>query len=224
MTVRRGYLLFIICFLTVFVFSGCVNAVFRATVLKDINKGCGLEYSPGIRKNISQYKWVQIDWERGVFCVATFDQLEKPAPTPAEIPLEVISFTLTEFAGFKGNEPGFHRMIEATQVGIRVNGQTYQTYLHKNNDQPVLIKYFYIAEYKHLSVQIYDKDNLIKARANAVDLSDVDVSLKPEVSEKALQQDIDPDAKLRRLKKLRDDGIITEDEFLEQKRKILENY
>ena len=51
----------------------------------------------------------------------------------------------------------------------------------------------------------------MNSKTYAVDLSDVDVSIKPEATEEAVSNGSDMETELRKAKRLRDEGLINEE-------------
>lgn len=159
-----------------------------------------------------------IEWSSGEDLIKVgFDNI---SPAPVQIPEEVIAYGLKSFVGFTGEEEGFDNIVSSLARGLKRSGLVV---LMAKKPKAIFIRVFYQSEQKHLLFQ--DSISNLHKVYGAIDLSDVDVTVKPEAPEDAMQEEGSRmSAELRELKKLMDDGILTEDEFQEQKRKILERY
>lgn len=200
--------------------SGCLG--FSANMR--MNKQCpGFKrYDPSIEyrkcSNILDIEAFVISNEIDRYCVTThIDCTVKPQPTPADIPDEVIIYALKEFAGLTGGEYGFNEFVKASSTGLRGLGNA--SLLVKYDSGMSWINLSHIAEHKHLSVIVW-KDSM-SSRTYAVDLSDVDVSIKPEAPERSIQKGGGKEAELIEANQLRDKGLITEDEYRRMRESII---
>jgi len=91
---------------------------------------------------------------------------------PADIPIDAITYGLTEFAGLDKSYKFFSRFASSIKEGVAIKGQCIIRCIYNGN--PMHIRFCYYPKYKHLEVQAgptpYEK-------VYAIDLSKVDVSI-----------------------------------------------
>jgi len=92
---------------------------------------------------------------------------------PANIPIDAITYGLTEFAGLDRNYKFFGRFASSIKEGVAMKGQCEIRFIYNGN--PMHIRFCYYPKYKQLEVEagpLYDE------KIYAIDLSKVDVSIE----------------------------------------------
>jgi hypothetical protein len=91
---------------------------------------------------------------------------------PADIPIDAITYGLTEFAGLEKNYKFFSRFASSIKEGVAMKGQCIIRCIYNGN--PMHIRFCYYPKHKHLEVQA---GSPLDEKVYAIDLSKVDVSI-----------------------------------------------
>jgi hypothetical protein len=159
-------------------------------------------------------------YEKGQYCVIWIKGSDLSGVyikgSVASVPEDVVIYGLKTFFGYTGEEGEFKKIVSAVVKGIELQGRVF---IYAFTPKSMYVAITYSEEQNHMIFQDLGKAG--QKVVGAIDLSAVDVSIRPG---KASGQGGGMGNELRELKKLRDEGVITEEEFQEQKRKVLDKY
>lgn len=154
--------------------------------------------------------------EKGQYCVMWIKDSDLSAfyidSAVARVPEDVVIYGLKSFLGYTGEEREFEKIVSAIVKGIELKGRVF---IYAFTPKSMYVVITYSEKEKHLLFQDLGKAG--QKVVGAVDLSDVDVTVKPETSANTL----DMEAELRKIKKLRDEGLITEKDYEQMKSRII---